>query len=117
MSASANSVKTADVAKQFESNNLTTVTTNQTVTRTSAAAPVSKAKTEAEYMAAIYGSGGQARTPGAEPAASSSGGNDFFSGIARAITSAVNVAMTVINPLSAVANLADTVSKATNKKA
>ena len=60
MFASANSISTADVAKQFECNNLANVTTSETVTSTWTTPPVSKYKSEAELMKDIYGSAGTA---------------------------------------------------------
>ncbi len=120
MSTQPTSIKTDQVANTI-GNNLTTINSTQAATSTSATAPVEQARAlkGAQYNR-IYNSqnstSGSAPVPGEKATAKSGGGDDIFSGIARAITSAVNVAMAVVNPLSAVANAADTVAKATNKK-
>ena len=115
MSTTNNVGKTAEVANNVMTDSLTTINSTQTITSTS---PIRRAKTEADYNKDIRESKNPSSNLGtASSSTSSSGGNDFFSGIARAITSAVNVAMTVLNPLSAVANAADTIAKITNKKA
>ena len=115
MSTQANSVKTADVANTVSGNNtLTTITNTQSTTSVEKSSALSGRQYDKVRAASDSGT---APVPGEKAAAKSGGGDDLFSGIARVITSAVNVAMAVVNPLSAVANAADTIAKATNKKA